>query len=407
MRFPGESSTNREATMSNRLHSRAQLTCETLEDRCLMSAGITPKPPVTDWFSSHLKDPNLVSLVRTLDANHVLSRSGMLAIFAQVEKSATVSSTDFADLQTLVANASYLGTPDYVNNLANKVVNGSSANQYYQGTALGNLKAGSTSGQLVKLVNKWFEGSDHPIPRDGNGTLYVYQNAAGTLFGSAGPVYQDVHQGYLGDCYFLASLGETAKVSPSIIKSMFIDNGDNTWTVRFYRNGVADYVTVDRALPTYGSGYFVFANMGGRASWSTNVLWVALAEKAYVELNEAGGLNHTATNNYAAIAGGWIAVALGNITGRATYLGFSLDFNNIVSAFNSGRMIGFASNSNPVLSSVVGNHAYALVGYDAKTQTFTLFNPWGINNGSNKPGLITLTFSQLVANFSYWDSTRT
>jgi hypothetical protein len=32
----------------------------------------------------------------------------------------------------------------------------------------------------------------------------------------------------------------------------------------------------------------------------------------------------------------------------------------------------------------------------------TLYNPWGINNGTSKPGLINLTLSQLAGNFSVW-----
>ena len=43
-------------------------------------------------------------------------------------------------------------------------------------------------------------------------------------------------------------------------------------------------------------------------------------------------------------------------------------------------------------------------GYDAAKQKFTLFNPWGLNNGE-KPGLLTLSWSQIVANFSTWDYT--
>jgi hypothetical protein len=60
--------------------------------------------------------------------------------------------------------------------------------------------------------------------------------------------YQDVNQGNLGDCYLLASLAGTAYRTPSTIQNMFTDNGDGTFTVRFLRNGVANYVTVDRLL---------------------------------------------------------------------------------------------------------------------------------------------------------------
>ena len=45
-----------------------------------------------------------------------------------------------------------------------------------------------------------------------------------------------------------------------------------------------------------------------------------------------------------------------------------------------------------------------LVGYNASTQTVTLFNPWGINNGSSYPGLITLTLSEVANNFDAWST---
>ena len=50
-------------------------------------------------------------------------------------------------------------------------------------------------------------------------------------------------------------------------------------------------MTVDSKLPTYGGGGFIYANMGGLASNSNNVLWVALAEKAYAQMNETSWLD--------------------------------------------------------------------------------------------------------------------
>jgi hypothetical protein len=38
----------------------------------------------------------------------------------------------------------------------------------------------------------------------------------------------------VGDCYFIAALGALADSSAAAIENMFIDNGDGTWTVRFY-----------------------------------------------------------------------------------------------------------------------------------------------------------------------------
>src|SRR5439155_18928534 len=124
----------------------------------------------------------------------------------------------------------------------------------YQGTTLGNLTAGSTGAKLNNLVHKWFLGADHPNASY-SGITVTYTTAAGTLFGSGGPQYTDVHQGAVGDCYFVATLGETALRSPSTIQNMFVVNGDGTYSVRFYQSGVAHWVTVDSQVPTYSGGW--------------------------------------------------------------------------------------------------------------------------------------------------------
>ena len=128
---------------------------------------------------------------------------------------------------------------------------------------------------------------------------------------------------------------------------------------------------------------------------SSNELWVALAEKAYVQANQFGwirpGLPGNGQNSYSSIDGGYIATALGHVTGQVTIAFASVvpsaSFTTFVSAFNAGEFIGFASKSTPVVGSgVVGSHAYAAVSYDAAAQTVTLYNPWG-----PEYGLLTLT----------------
>src|SRR5262249_23114540 len=144
--------------------------------------------------------------------------------------------------------------------------------------------AGNPGSKLASLVDKWFLGLDRPVAASNS----VYTEANGTLFGST-IGYQDVMQGEVGDCYYLAALGSVALQNSDTIRNMFVDNGDHTWTVRFYRNGTPDYVTVDDYLPTR-NGRFIYANMDLLASDSSNVLWVPLAEKAYAQLNESGWL---------------------------------------------------------------------------------------------------------------------
>lgn len=352
-----------------------------------------------------IQDAGLRRQVRASFQDGELDRNDMIDIFRKAEDGGVVNGREFNDLQRIVNNPSRFNMQDYVYVLSDKIVNGNLANT---NSGIGNLEAGSSATQMEDLIGKWFLGSDRP---DVGG--YTYQYASGSLF-QDGISYQDVNQGAVGDCYFLASLAATAFGSSSTIENMFIDNGDSTYTVRFYNQDTAeaDYVTVDSYLPTNGTGRFIYADSANSSSGyyddPSNELWVALAEKAYAQINESGWLGQDNTNSYEGISGGYMAYALEHVTGSNASLANSLDFNSIVDAFNSGKLIGFCSkDETEVGSGIVPLHAYALTGYDSSTETFTLFNPWGIHSSYFTPGLLELTWSEITANFLYWDSTTT
>ena len=124
-------------------------------------------------------------------------------------------------------------------------------------------------------------------------------------FGVAATV---VNQGYIGDCYFVAAIAEVALQDPSAIESMFTNNGNGTYAVRFEVNGKADYVTVNDALPNMPSGYS-FANGSTLEFANGPVLWAELLEKAYAELNAQpnaphGAVLNAASDSYAGIDAG-------------------------------------------------------------------------------------------------------
>jgi Calpain family cysteine protease len=364
------------------------------------SSSPTSSTPA-NWFDTHVIDAALRTLGHNLYADGRIDRKDMISLLKNVEDGGTIDTTEFNDLKAIVSNSTLFGTLDYVWKLSTYIVSGNTANAKYQGQSLGSLKAGSTGAQMEKLINKWFLGLDRPTA---GGT---YRQIAGTLF-AGGASYADIKQGYLGDCYFMSSLAETALKNPSAISNMFVVNGDGTYTVKFYNNGQAAYVTVDSYLPTNGAGQLIYANVGAAYNKSTNELWTALAEKAYVQINEMGfirsGLPGNGQNAYSAIAGGYIYAALGQISGKATTAFASTagttSFTTFVNAYNQGKSIGFASKSTPAFSSVVGNHAYAVLSYNASNQTVTLFNPWG-----TAYGLVTMTWSQIQGSFSYFDRT--
>ena len=404
---------NSSTSAKTKTHRPARLAVEMLEDRRLMAIdlGRTTSPlrvdPTLAWIDNNIQDANLRSLARQSQYDHVLSRTEMISLLNQAALSG-VNSTEFNDLADLLSRPDLLGTPGYVQELAENVVHGDPANVRYQGSSLGNLYSGSTATHLNKLTAKWFLGADRPTLPGGEG--YSYQLAAGTLFQAGGPSFVDVDQGALGDCWFMASLEEVALRSPGLIQNMFIDNGDGTYTVRFFRGSDPEYVTIDRYLPVDDDAYrtFAFANSSDSYYDSTNILWPALAEKAYAQLNESGWIGSGAENNsYWALDGGFADRAMKHITGQtavmiampdgaASTLGLAIGTD-----FLAGKMIVFCTDHAGVAANIVPSHCYAMLGYDAATGTFTLGNPWGTDAEVNDlpGGILTLTTHQLFNNF--------
>jgi hypothetical protein len=361
--------------------------------------------------SGNLQDAALAKLVQSLDADGSISRNDMLQILRSVSAVGSVGAADFSDLKKILNEASTLNMPSYVQVLASDVINGNAANATYQGQTLGNLAVGSSATQLNDLIGKWFLGSDEPALCN---TSLVYRSAAGSLFPHA-PSHSDEYQGELGDCYFISALGTLADSNPAAVQNMFIDNGDGTFTVRFYTGtyGVsgyssdggisagfnssqitADYVTVDRMLPTGTSGILAYADYGANYANSANSLWIPLAEKAYAQWNQTGKAGRDGTNAYASIQGGWMATVDAQVLGHnaTDYIMTSTKEQVAITALTAKKAvtIGTLQWSGTNLG-LYGSHAYAIIGYNASTDTFTLYNPWG----SDQPGQ--LTWSQLQA----------
>jgi hypothetical protein len=337
-----------------------------------------------------LLDPTLAALTQSLDADGSISRADMIAILRSVENESdgVVDSQDMSDLKTILSNSSTLGIANYVLVLAGDVVYGSTANAHYLGQKLGNLAIGSTAAQLEKLIDKWFLGTD--LPTTGG---YSYDTStAGTLYGTSAISHANELQGNLGDCYLLSALGSIADSSSSAIKNMFIANGDGTWTVRFYWNGTADYVTVNSQLPVDASGKLIFDGYGTSSTSTTNVLWLELLEKAYAQWNETGKAGRDqAENSYSSIEGGWMGdvyqQALGYASTYCQDTSASSAKQALIDALAAGQAvtIGTRSFNYDATTKLYGNHAYNVISYSSSTGKFTLYNPWG----SDQPSQLT------------------
>lgn len=376
-----------------------------------ITVTVTTPPPQTG-----LRDASLRSTLNSLYADGSLNRTEMIQLLRSAGTDGTVDQTELTDLRWLVSSTSF-AMPSYVRELARDVVNENPANRFFQGTSAGNLIAGSNSSLLNKLVDKWFLGADMPALTSASLT---YQISTGNLFNGA-PSRADTRQGSIGDCYFIASIAAIADQNPDAVRNMFIDNGDNTYTVRFYAGalgqfnqggtitagfvsgtGTADYVTVNRKLATNASGRLAYSGAGQVASSSSTTLWIALAEKAYAQWNETGNEGRDGTNTYRGIEGGWMSNVNAQVLGynSTNYSLSSSTKQTMITALNSGRSVTIGTMPSATAGGLVGSHAYIVAGYNAGTDTFTLHNPWGFQHPT------ALTWAQLQSNCSAFSTTN-
>jgi hypothetical protein len=213
-----------------------------------------------------------------------------------------------------------------------------------------------------------------------------------------GAAYSDIRQGYIGDCYYLASLASLAQSDPGLIEQSVAPLGDGTFAVRFYRSGQPVYVRVDGDLPVGTWGGPVYAQLGQGGE-----LWAALAEKAFAYFRNG-------SNTYASINGGWMSEGYRVLTGKSVSqrspaaLGADL-YNWVATELSAGHALSMGSfyyASGPI----VGSHAYMIQSVSVQNgqQYITVYNPWGedgVAYDSNPgDGLIKLTVDQVVQYFS-------
>ena len=333
-----------------------------------------------------------------------------------------MTASKFSTLQALAAKFNTPGgisVSPYVQQIADDVILGDSANATWNGGSttaakLGNLSATSTQSQAAELIGMWFQGTNLPslsVSALGESNLNpTYKASSLPLYGSSGaPKYTDVSQGYLGDCYFVSSLGEVALQDPAAIESMITNNGNGTYGVRFYVNGQPDYVTVNEQLPVTGGGYRWANGSSLEFANSTSDNWVALVEKAYAELNAQTAAPHgmalgAASDSYAGIAAG-NGSALTLITDQseaptALYAGESASklasvLTSVASSFSSGQEVLMSTPGNSS-GNLVGDHMYMVTGINAKTGQLSIQNPWG----SSYSGSLAMGFTETIQQLS-------
>ncbi len=360
-----------------------------------------------DWFDLNLKDAGVVGLARSRATDGQLDRNDMLSIFRDVQDGGLVDTSELSDLKALIANTTPFSMSDPVRYLSNKLSTDAYAN--------------INNTDFEASLGKWFLGTVAPTPTfTSNGTTknFIYTSFQGSLFGTnTSARIGGIDQRSFGDCVLLAALGATFAPQSNdagnsvskTINDMLIDNGDQTYTVRFFTQDLkAEWVTVDNRLATTdGKNLFGASNKDG--------LWMPIIEKACAQWREFNEGSSTRTGWDIIGNGDYLDDGLQRITGRAAstyYAGagsWDFSFNLIKDSLAAGKAILSAGVPSSNTLNLISGHAYTVTNaYISSTgeQRVVVRNPWGIDyswsgaaDGVND-GFLDLSYDQF-RNFSY------
>ena len=246
-------------------------------------------------------------------------------------------------------------------------------------------------------VSKMQDPAHNPDPTNEYAPNAAYAAVAGTVaVKGEGDAHEidpnDVEQGSLGDCYFVAQLAAQAKTNPGRIKDLIKDNGNGTFTVTLHLKDaaqpwkrVATPIVVDGQFPQKDGGV-AYAKPGDRGSTGPE-LWVMLIEKAFAKHSGSYELIRGSKTKDGDVFGMMSGTNSGSIS-----LGMGADIllQRLSAALANGQAVSFGAKSKTTAdealqneaktAGVVLNHAYSLLGVDAKQRTVDLRNPWGVRH---------------------------
>lgn len=191
----------------------------------------------------------------------------------------------------------------------------------------------------------------------------------------------DPRQGYLGNCYMIASFIALAQTRPERLRAVIVDQGDGVWEVTIDGQGYR----LEQAFPTKDSDTPLFSKLAdqeevrvGDDDVTRYETWPMMLERAFAQ--RAG--------NYAGIENGWPRDVFSKITGPAT-LSYDATSSDLA-AFTKGLREGVAAGRPVCISFVRGvgdfggdlhdDHSYVVVREEGGK--FRLYNPWGSSHPS-------------------------
>jgi Ca2+-binding RTX toxin-like protein len=252
---------------------------------------------------------------------------------------------------------------------------------------------------IAVAVSKDPLGQNLPDPGVASGTAYSnFGNSP--LFGPGGPSPDDIHQGELGDCWYVSALSSVARKNPGHLQNQAVPFGDGTFIVQVGDAVNAKYVRVDADFPADSNGDLLYAHKGAGGS-----IWPSVFEKAEAVV-------HGKVSSYEMIVAGSAHLAYADLGGsdikdqfwNDKALGDALSEPKLLKTIDdllaAGNVVGFGTmDSVPAKQLVVPTHAYSVVKVNKDANgnrvSVTLRNPWGydgsgLESGNPDDGYVTL-----------------
>jgi hypothetical protein len=203
------------------------------------------------------------------------------------------------------------------------------------------------------------------------------------LFAPGAPALEDIHQGPLGDCFLIATVGAVVSRDPGTLHEMIGQTPDGTFLVRFPGGPMIPVPSVSDAEVVLGSRD---GNQG---------IWLNVIEKAYGELARARrGLEVPAMDALSGTGTSTKTLELftghegrrlrfrprgsSHVPGRAEIAAIAPRARAILMAAQLERRLtccGTTTAATP--PGIVPNHIYAVLGYDSARDVVHVWNPWG------------------------------
>jgi len=202
------------------------------------------------------------------------------------------------------------------------------------------------------------------------------------VFPPGQPSLSAVHQGTLGDCFFLAGLGSMLARDPAGVKQLITLDANGDYTVQFPGAGkvqVHPLTDAELALTSTTEGHG---------------LWLNLFEKAYGQLRNESlqAEKKTLCSTDAICNGGSPRMVIQDLTGhQAKWLNMHRVTKEpmtpekiaeeahqiLVNAHRARRLLCAVTPKEQKAKGLNANHAYTVLSYDASKKVITLFNPHG------------------------------